>query len=998
MRPVLLELCAFGSYAGPCSFDFERLGRHGVFTISGPTGAGKTTLFDAMTYALYDQLSTGRSIEDFRSQHAQPKDLTSVSLTFDVRGERWRISRQPKQAIERSRGEGGPVVKQGWVKLERVGAETGALTKTAEVKAKVAELIGLSAAQFKQVILLPQGAFEEVLRADTKERSDLLKRLFPVDVYARVTDHLGRTAKERGIVLEEAARRGEQVLDEARQHLVEADGLLRQELERGLDTAVPEPGELEADSLEARIAEVVAGRQALGELVVARVDAATAAQTAAEAFDRSVSDFEAYERNVSAMERFGDEEVSDGLVADQLDRAEALVSAVATLEQLEVAQGQLDDGEQEFAARAASLQGALDPSELPRLDDALEAGRLASDLEARATQITNLLGEVATLERLEKEMADEGTGLDRSARDLTTSREAHAASIVKHGSRREEAERLRKVAADQAVLAERERVLGIEQATATAAAEATASRLRLEQEIADAVASEQRAFIALREAEGTWRSGLAWQLANGLADGDACPTCGSHEHPAPAEAPAEIVTDEQLEVHAATARAATDTVSGLRVEFAALEGAVTIDRPLEEVNAELAEVRTALAAADVAASSLTTLEATLSEDEGSIEAERVRLAEADTALAIERAGLDRKSEDLAKRRQEVESRRSGDELPASDEPARLEALAAEVRAHAQAVVDRRAAADAVRVTTEALAPTMARFGAEDPGALRGWLLSAEHIAEQRDTLAKRAEARRTVRADVASHLAAGGATVRPEATGLAEAAETAIAAREAIVGVDALLGRALERLEGIPDRLGEGAAELAAARASYEEAQDLAALCAGGQGTGVARVSLENWVLAAFLRDVLEHANERLMAMTSGKYWLEVSSESGSLKSLSGLDLAVFDTDTGSARSANTLSGGESFMASVALALGLADVVSSGANHDVGALFIDEGFGTLDVDYLEAILDVLASLEDGGRMVGVISHVDGLKQAIPSGIEVRRTSTGSVPVLHYPQD
>ena len=274
----------------------------------------------------------------------------------------------------------------------------------------------------------------------------------------------------------------------------------------------------------------------------------------------------------------------------------------------------------------------------------------------------------------------------------------------------------------------------------------------------------------------------------------------------------------------------------------------------------------------------------------------------------------------------------------------------------------------------------------------------EEIDEQRTALAARAEVRRAVAADVARHLKEGGPIDPPDGTGLAEAAQAAEEVRDDTVGAEAVLARLLARLDAIPAQLGDGAERLAVATERYEEAHDLATLCAGGAGAGVVRVSLENWVLAEYLREVLAHANQRLMAMTSGRYWLEVSELTGSLKSLAGLDLAVFDTDTGAARSANTLSGGESFMASVALALGLADVVSAGANHDVGALFIDEGFGTLDVDYLEAILDVLATLEDGGRMVGVISHVDGLKQAIPNGIEIRRTSSGSIPILNYPDD
>ena len=998
MRPLRLELCAFGSYGGRHTLDFERLGRHGVFTISGPTGAGKTTLFDAMTYALYGELSTGRSIDDFRSQHAQPGELTAVALEFEVRAEHWRISRQPTQTVARTRGEGGPVTKAGAVVLERVGSETGALTKTSEVRDKISELIGLSPDQFKQVILLPQGACEEVLRADTKQRGELLRRLFSVDIYRQLTDRLDRTAKDRWAVLSEEQRLGEQVIEDARQHLIEADQLLVDELGAGVPTVVPGQGELDERGLEVRVAEVRAGGARLGQLVVERVAAATEARSRANAFDRSVLAYSAYVASCAAMEQFPAEEAADQHLAATLDRAEALSALAASVEQREVAQAQLADGEEPFIARRALLDGALDATDRSCLADVLAAGRLAGDLDARAAEVASLCQEITTVEQLEHRAIVAGRDAEDRDRALEIERSALDAARTQLSEDRVELARLGTLAADHPALVSTIGNLDAELAQAQEAARVAAELALLHERLAEAIRVQAAASAAAEAAEVAWRGGLAWRLADGLAEGDACPTCGAHEHPALATAPAELIDDETHDELATVAQEAAALVTDLRVTVASLETVMAPGRSITELTDELADVHTARDAAAAAIDARGHLEGQVAELESRIESSRQRLADDATQLAVLRATIAKEVDEVSARRRAIEDRLGGAEAPAVSEVDRLRRLAEEVRRHAADLDARRVAHEVVRMATEALTPAMERFGIEDPTELRDWILSVEEIDEQRTALAARAEVRRAVAADVARHLKEGGPIDPPDGTGLAEAAQAAEEVRDDTVGAEAVLARLLARLDAIPAQLGDGAERLAVATERYEEAHDLATLCAGGAGAGVVRVSLENWVLAEYLREVLAHANQRLMAMTSGRYWLEVSELTGSLKSLAGLDLAVFDTDTGAARSANTLSGGESFMASVALALGLADVVSAGANHDVGALFIDEGFGTLDVDYLEAILDVLATLEDGGRMVGVISHVDGLKQAIPNGIEIRRSASGSIPILNYPDD
>jgi exonuclease SbcC len=263
------------------------------------------------------------------------------------------------------------------------------------------------------------------------------------------------------------------------------------------------------------------------------------------------------------------------------------------------------------------------------------------------------------------------------------------------------------------------------------------------------------------------------------------------------------------------------------------------------------------------------------------------------------------------------------------------------------------------------------------------------------------EARAAQRGEVETRLrayeASGGPAERPDPGPLA-AVETAAAGRhEDLVGRHAVVLSRIGAIDAARAELSTRSGEVEEARHLLEEAETLAAAC-GGRGVGAvgSRVSLHTWVLAYYLRQVLAQANVRLDTMTGGRYALELDRGSTDGRKASGLDLSVLDAETGQSRPATTLSGGETFMAALALALGLADVVAAGSNYDIGALFVDEGFGSLDGESLDTVIEVLRSLQDGGRMVGVISHVQDLKDALPNGIAIAPTSLGSVATVNYP--
>jgi DNA repair protein SbcC/Rad50 len=289
----------------------------------------------------------------------------------------------------------------------------------------------------------------------------------------------------------------------------------------------------------------------------------------------------------------------------------------------------------------------------------------------------------------------------------------------------------------------------------------------------------------------------------------------------------------------------------------------------------------------------------------------------------------------------------------------------------------------------------------------GWVIDAAELETRVAALEGRRSRREEVRRRIAAYEARAGAcgagesgaSARPDVESLEALARAVSSEHVALVERRAVLADRVAVLVEGPGELARAAAAADLARRSLERAKTVADRCAGlGGGPDSVRLSLENWVLADYLRQVLVQANERLDTMTDGRFALELCDGVTDGRKPWGLDLAVFDANTGQVRPATTLSGGETFLAALALALGLADVVSSGSNREVGALFVDEGFGSLDPQALDAVIDVLRSLEDGGRVVGVISHVRELQQALPCGVTVEPSAGGSLATVHYPPD
>ena len=1007
MRPLHLSLQAFGSYAGTLDIDFARMGRHGVFAITGPTGAGKSTIFDALVYALYGDLPGFRVDGNVRSQYAEPATPTRVAFQFEAGGEEWAIERSPRQVLPRQRGSGAPVEQAAKVVLRKLDEGSGVLTRQGEVTARVIELVGLTKDQFEQVVLIPQGRFEEVLKADTKQRSALLTQLFPVDVYARVTDALKAIAAARQTDFERA---------EGAQRSVVA-GLVR--AVQGLAAQLPEgidPGRLgdwtgaDPDApvdgapidVEELVGDVVRVKAELDARVAGTSDERERARRERDAAVAAAGAWEQWQADLVAARSFDDDERADATEVAELDRARAVAALAEAIEgwrrAVNAAADAGDRREALLARIGASPEGGLPGEGLRR---SVQATELAVRITADADRLDEAEGRFVSL-------TDDAARIDEARVELARRHEAYAAARVDLDGRaaaiEDDSGRLGQLALqaadrDAADVARAACEEDVERARRRDRAAADLAQARADEEVAAVAADAARRQAG--EVRAAWRQGLAGRLAALLVDGEPCPTCGSTDHPVPAVAlagapddDAVARADEALETARQVHDVARSALAAAAATVEALDGGPDLASAEEALRAASARAE----AARTAEADRVALAADLEVRSRELAAARIALAEEEDELAAEAARLDERARVLDEGRRAFVADHGSFRSLAGEAAAR-HTRAAQVRELAGVLAQVEEAEAARDQYWTSLAPVMADLGVDDPGALADRMVPVAELDRRRQVLTERLVRREQVRTRIAAYEGAGAPAARPDT----RPTEMALAAAEVryddLVGRQAVVAQAAAHLLAAPEQVAASLDIVERARRAYEEARTVALLCAGQGGAGVEdRLSLQNWVLAAYLRQVLAHANVRLATMTGGRFALRLGEGGTDGRRQSGLDLAVFDVNTGQVRPATTLSGGETFMAALSLALGLADVVSGGTNRDIGALFVDEGFGSLDGQSLDGVVEVLRSLEDGGRVVGVISHVAELNRSLPNGITVSTSNAGSHAVLHYPPD
>jgi DNA repair protein SbcC/Rad50 len=997
MRPHRLVVEALGPYRGRVEVDFDRLADEGLFLIHGATGSGKTFLLDALSFALYGDVPGPRGKHTLRSDHAERRAAPSVELEFSVHGRRYLVRRVPGHSVPKKRGDGftDRPPKASLCRYE-AGEWVPVSSAATETTREVEQMVGLTARQFQQVILLPQGQFEQVLRADSSTREELLKTLFDTVLFEGLASWLDERAKEARGAVDEQTR---------------AQQVRRAQAAREWETFVGEDGarptcevpadQAALDSLVTEVAEVVASARA-------EVDRAEKVERDASRHQREVDLLaERWDRRACARQRLsGLDEDHDAIEAARVElglaeRAERLRSSLDRWESCRREAHQLDGDLYDLLedlARARAVATSL-PTEVAELvlDGDLTPDRVATARSALAAHQA-WLGELQRKSAVVHEARATAGG---ARAEEVAWREAEAAGRAEAQRLDEEATSVSRQVTD--ARRARDQLAGLADARQRARARADAAAQlvdarRAEADARRALDTAQHTVLDARQAELDLRQrrldGMAAELAAGLRLGEACPVCGSADHPHPAEAGADAVTAEQVHQAAAAVAAASEVVEAHREALVRRTEQVAVlrasagpdadDAPAASEAADRAEA--AWVQASALAATVAVLERAQRERAAAIERHRAQAADARAAAAVAAAVAAREEERAQRLAAEVEVE-LGVGLVLDDAVAASADVADSLTALDHTVTARREKA----VALDALEGHLRAELAASPFAAVDGARAALTTRWRREQLATRIAFHDDERAGLVAVLES------PELSDLPDERPDAAAAERLVDQASARRVAAIERQKGASDALGELRRLAAEHRAGEQELHDsrVTASLVGGvadrcNGRLAPKVSLQRWVLAAYLDDICRFANVRLGTMTGGRYQLRVHREIERGGKGSGLGLRVLDAYTGDDREVSTLSGGETFQASLALALGVADAVQSHSGGvQLDALFIDEGFGTLDAEALQLALDELDRLREGGRMVGVISHVGALRERIRVGVEVTRTDQGS---------
>ncbi|WP_404994001.1 AAA family ATPase [Cupriavidus pauculus] len=1017
MKPLYLRLQAFGPFAATETIDFTRLGEQAFFLIHGPTGAGKTTLLDAICFALYGDTSGGeRNAQDMRSANADAALRTEVTLEFCLGATHYRVTRSPTQDRPSQRAAGGFVKETAKAQLDVMidGTWKSHASQPNRVSDAVRELLGFDSAQFRQVIVLPQGRFRELLTADSRARQGILERLFHTELYRRVEELLKEQAATIRREAEDIEVKRKALLN---QHQLQSVEALAERI-RARQEALAELQRRE--ELARTASEAAQASLRKGELEHAHIKAWHEAQGAHAALSAKIPARDADRLRLQAARR----------AAQVMPAAQHLLAARQEHGAAQVALTQA----QAVAARAAQAAELADKA--LRAEHARHELRLAT--QRTVTTLENLLPQARKLQVVRNAMAQARTA-------LATAQAAHAKKIDAFNAigatlKTLEAD-LEKARRDGAGV----QALQMQLAQARERAARIARCRQIEQELVPLRAAQARAEAqsrtaaqardaaraAMRQAEVDWRHGQAARLAAGLERGESCPVCGGKDHPALAQQVLALVTDDDLDAARAALQRTEDAFAeasashqqaGQQVaqwqarlqDLAEAAGDIS-DAGMQAVDAEIRALGAALKAAEHAANQAQMLDRQIAQTRLARDAAEADMKAADALARTaeqEHARLD--GEWQTSCAQVPEDSRDPDAMAAALAAAQREAGALEAAlqtaqgaerdavaqragataalASAQANFDQAGARVAQREA--ALADAMAAAGFDSEAAYQAALLSDDAIvalddalrafdvelARAAEWLARTAQAAQALQApDLPALLAQRDAAAATLEAAIRERSEV-VAARDLLLHCQSQLeslaseGRDVETRYAVLGRLSEVA-----------------------NGNNPRRMTFQRYVLATLLDEVLEAASLRLLRMSRGRYALQRVREQGDQRMAGGLDLEVFDHDTGSARPANTLSGGEGFLASLSLALGLADVVQSRAGGiQLDTLFVDEGFGTLDPESLDFAIRTLLDLQQAGRLVGIISHVSELRERIDVRLEVRPGAGGSQAVLRMP--
>lgn len=1016
MRPMLLTLQGIGPYGGRQIVDFRGVIDAGLFGIYGATGSGKSTIFSGMTFALFGEAARGEQhATTLRSDYADPQTLSHVELVFEAGARIYRIVRQPEQTRPAKRG-GGEVKEahKAWLfdvtglKLDSVGPQNPgrviAETKVKLVDDAVKALLGYGVAQFRQIVLLPQGRFEAFLAAGSDERMAILRELFDVSLFRRLAENLKAEAdtagkaviQSRAVAKARLAAEGFDSLAALSEGLADSEHRYRDlsELEKRAKEFLQAATEAKASALaahaafkefqsaEAECAEFVNLQPAIDEAArrLARARTAQSLLDVAEARETARRDV------IEADQRLSD--VQKQLQSHQSRVLQAKKELDALLSQAGFVETQ--------KAQLVVYQGyAMQLKESARLDvEAREAQKAASAQVGQSKDSQRKYDELAGLR-------------EKAAQDLESAfhREARRAQVLL--SLTEVRQRL---GSAQDFEAAQERLANCQSALSGA-----------ERRLKEAIEARTAAETAAAEVEAALLKDRAAHLALHLKTGAPCPVCGSAEHPAPAHGGAEDAGDDK-----AYSRAKSSCDEARKLAEDALVQFEKARQALEDRRAELARLAVPPASVAVVAAELNQLEAALkalgpqldvASLKDSLSNHELQMAEAKSAFESARESAEIASLKAAEAEQALQSTlalvpadlRSQQSLKVATDVLRESVIAFERNSKAAAAADLAAVEDlassrqALETATAELERLRKRQSAEEhrfaarlaesdlnEPAFEEDKRAIGSISELEKYLSEKSEKRAAAEIRLERARAAIANLDRPDVAAKEAAWAEAAAALER---AQAETVKAAVRLESLQKLRSELEREAERLDLQEKEMAPLVELAEAFSGRSYHQVPLETFAISALFDQVLEAANLRLGPMTRQRYSL-VRDVGGSGRARRGLGIVVEDAYTGRQRPTSTLSGGETFIAALSLALGLSDVVESAhGSVRLDTIFIDEGFGSLDSESdggtLETVMQTLQDMVGANRAVGLISHVPLVQQVVPNGFFVTKTPGGS---------
>lgn len=913
MRPLKLKVSAFGPYANVTEFDFEKLGKGGLYLITGDTGAGKTTIFDAITYALYGSPSgENRDASMLRSKYANSSTPTEVELVFDYYGQTYTVKRNPE--YERDAKRGGGKTKQ-LANAEFIYPDGRVVTKIKDVDNAVKSVIGIDKNQFCQISMIAQGDFLKLLLAPTKERIEIFRHIFKTELYSDLQDILKKKSAS----------------------LAADCNAIRQSISQYISG-------IQCDEDSVYYAKVLDAR-----------DGGITMESTTELIGQLISLDEDAQRELTKQREEQQKEL-DGIKA-LIAKAKDFAAANADLANNEAQYAKLNESLDSITA-AFDAEKAKEP--------------LIKEHEQTAEKIRATLPEYDELSAKQKTIS-ENESFIKSARGIIEKSEGNIAALseeIKNLS--EEGKGLQNAGEEKLKLEVRIKELKEQSEKLSALKSNTEELNRAKDKYSAAIAEYEKKQAAYEAADAQYKASSkayldaqAGILADTLASGAPCPVCGSTSHPCPAAKPQNAPTKDELDALQDAVQNANKAANNARDNAGSLKG--TLDEKgknvAEEIKALLGDVNAEDAAgaieekAKAAADEISKAESDISEEQRRIK----RKAEIEKLLP-------QKTEELEKEKENVHSKR--EELNVKDaENKALGDRAAELKARLAFGSKEKAEGEIALLCGKAEEIRAAISAAEK--SLNGCKEELAALKSAKTEILKRLENAPDI--DLDKQLAAQGAL--EEQLKALEAEEKNVHAR-------------LYSNQNTLQSISAKAKELISAEKEYASIKALSDT-ANGTIQGKDKIMLEAYIQINYFDRIIARANTRLMIMTAGQYDLVRRKDALTKQGQSGLDLDVIDHYNGSVRSVKSLSGGESFKASLALALGLADEIQTSAGGiKLDTMFVDEGFGSLDEESLTQAMKALNSLASGDRLVGIISHVGELKQQIDKQIIVTKDKSG----------